>query len=134
MSQRTPRGFTLLEMIITILVIAVLAVIAIPTFNLVQERSLSSSLSGEADLLVRNANALAFSESGADLSPAILQDAVNETYQVNPPSVSGGQVQLDKIAGNRQCAIIVAIVNGKGMRGEPTCTADGTPPAPLAPS
>lgn len=134
MRQAAARGFTLIEMIITILVIAVLAVIAIPTFNLVQERSLASSLSGEADLLVRNANAIAFGNSGGDLSPALLQDAVTETYPNNTPTVTGGQVEILKVSGNRQCAIIVAIVNGKGVRGEPVCTANGIAPIPVPPS
>jgi len=123
----------MLEIIITILVLAVLSAIAIPTFNLIQERSLSSSLSGEADLVVRNANAIAFGQSGADVSPQVLQDAVNETYRTNPPTVSGGEAELTKVSGNRQCAIIVGIVSGKAQRGEPVCTTDGTPPQPVSP-
>lgn len=127
------HGFTLLEMIITLMVIAILSAIAIPTFRYIQESTLANSLSSEADLTVRNANSLAFSQSGADLNAQILQEAVNEAFATDTPTVNADKVELAKISGNIQCALIVGIVNGKAKRGEPVCTTDGTPPQPLDP-
>lgn len=132
-TRRRRKAFTLLELIVVLLVLGILAVIAIPTFNTIQERATSGSLAAEAEALARNANAIAMS-SGGVVTDAVLQSAVDESYNGDGPRASGGLVELERVTGNMQCRVVVASVSGRALAGEPSCTRDGTVPIAALPA
>jgi type IV pilus assembly protein PilA len=59
MLARTRKAFTLLELIVVIVILGILALIAIPTYNAVMERSRQSSAKRTAEAVGRSAVALA---------------------------------------------------------------------------
>jgi len=77
---RKAKGFTLLELIVILLILGILAAIAIPTFNLIQQNSVAGSLTSTANAIVRDANAIATSSmaGGADVQQDDLDAAVTE--------------------------------------------------------
>jgi len=58
MSTRNKKAFTLLELIVVLVILGILAALAIPSFNKVQQNSASSVASSTAKSLARDANAL----------------------------------------------------------------------------
>ena len=58
MSIRNKKAFTLLELIVVLVILGILAALAIPSFNKVQQNSASSVASSTAKSLARDANAL----------------------------------------------------------------------------
>jgi len=58
MSIRNKKAFTLLELIVVLVILGILAALAIPSFNKVQQNSAASVASSTAKSLARDANAL----------------------------------------------------------------------------
>jgi len=112
MRARKTGGFTLVELLIVIIIIAVLAAIAIPKFANSSTRSKEAAL--KADLkLYRNAVELFRSDCGAypaamsDLTlttaPATGKDSSGNNYAINGPDYRGPYIERlenDPISGN----------------------------------
>lgn len=117
------RGYTLLELIVTLLVIAVLSAIAIPAFAVVQERSLAGSLAEQANSIARNANAIAASDrsAGGTVSYEILLAAALEA-DPNPPGGTNTYILLSRQSGNASCRVAVALTaSGRAEPGPVSC-------------
>lgn len=124
------RGYTLLELVVTLLVIAVLSAIAVPVFALVQERALAGSLAEQANGVARNANAIAASDrsAGGRVSYEILLAAALEA-DPNPPGGTNAYVLLSRQSGNASCRVAIALT-GSG-RAEPGPVSCGSTPLAL---
>lgn len=124
-NTRKNAGFTLLELIVVLLILGVLAAIAIPTFNLIQQNSVAGSLTTTGEAIVRNANAIAASEmtAGSNVSQAILEEAAAEALGGAPgtttswPSGWGGSfpgdgdapsIVLTLASGNISCSLTIS--------------------------
>jgi len=64
MSIRNKKAFTLLELIVVLVILGILAALAIPSFNKVQQNSAASVASATAKSLARDANALGAQNGG----------------------------------------------------------------------
>ena len=65
MSIRNKKAFTLLELIVVLVILGILAALAIPSFNKVQQNSAASVASSTAKSLARDANALGAQNAAA---------------------------------------------------------------------
>ena len=63
--RKNKKAFTLLELIVVLVILGILAALAIPSFNRVQQNSAAQVASSTAKSLVRDANALAAQNQGA---------------------------------------------------------------------
>ena len=110
--QRMKRGFTLVELLIVVIIIAVLAAIAIPKFANSSTRSRESALRGELKLL-RNAVELFKNDCGcypaqisdlaATAAPATGKDSSAATYTIASANWHGpyiSAVDTDPIDGS----------------------------------
>ena len=88
--KRSKRAFTLLELIVTLVIIALLASIAIPTFVRVQSKAESETARTEVAATLRNALALsAFDTPGSLDLETVTQAAKEVALGAKDPSPSG---------------------------------------------
>jgi prepilin-type N-terminal cleavage/methylation domain-containing protein len=90
------RAFTLLELIVVIVILGVLALIAIPTFSAVIERSKTSAAQRSAEAIGRNALALAAfdQQSNVDADATPNNAADSDTY-LQKAAVEAGLAKTD---------------------------------------
>lgn len=69
--KRSKRAFTLLELIVTLVIMALLASIAIPTFVRVQNKAESETARTEVAATLRNALAINWGSTSALLTPDV---------------------------------------------------------------
>jgi len=135
-----------LELIVVLLILGILAAIAIPTFNLIQQNSVAGSLTTTGESIVRNANAIAASEmtAGSKVSQDILDDAIVEALgdgttagspgraNVNGWTVVTGSTQdaptatITLESGNVSCALTIAEPTANNDLGKVAITIDAT--------
>lgn len=104
MLHRTKRGFTLVELLIVIIIIAVLAAVAIPKFANSSQRSKESALKAELKLM-RNAVELFKNDTGA--FPAAIGDLAVTTPPANGKSAGGADIAI--VAGDFRGPYLTAI-------------------------
>ena len=86
MSTRNKKAFTLLELIVVLVILGILAALAIPTFNRVQQNSAASVASATAKSLVRDANALAAQNVGASAGITYAANIYTAYTEISAPS------------------------------------------------
>jgi prepilin-type N-terminal cleavage/methylation domain-containing protein len=93
---RTRKAFTLLELIVVIVILGVLALIAIPTFQSVITKSKESAAKRSAESIGRNAVALAAFDQVTDVNTATVDgsDDPAMTYLTKAASETNGQASV----------------------------------------
>jgi len=107
------RGFTLLELIVVVLVLSVVALLAVPTFASVINKTTADVGLRTAEGIAREANALAVFNTGSSVNQteysniesavlaADLQPADGWTFEINS-GIGGAHLSLNK-NGDTQC-------------------------------
>lgn len=105
------KGFTLIELIVTVVVIGIIAALAVPTFRAVQARSLANAVHLDGELVLRNAQAIA--ASGAESftltvdQSHLLTAASESTLEAYAP-ISQGRIIIAKTSGSLNMCVTVA--------------------------
>ena len=86
MSTRNKKAFTLLELIVVLVILGILAALAIPTFNRVQQNSAASVASATAKSLARDANALGAQNTGASAGITYAANIYTAYTEISAPS------------------------------------------------
>lgn len=92
--SRTPRGFTLLELIVTIVILGVLAAIAVPTFAGVIDRSHDESAEVSLAAYAREVQALTAMDNAGSLEQQYFEEAGSGMVMATAPGVSASSLRV----------------------------------------
>ena len=122
------RGYTLLELVVVLGVLAILALIVVPTFNRVKENSVARTTQTILEALDRNGEALAISD------PALLDSALAEIVAAEidaPAGVTvtrdGATITVTNTVGTDSATGTVTFIDGVGTIDDAVSAPDTTP-------
>jgi prepilin-type N-terminal cleavage/methylation domain-containing protein len=89
MMNRTKKAFSLVELVVVIVITGILALVAFPSFNGLISRFRTSTVEQTADVIAREANALAGFNTGTDTYQTTKANIVEALEDTTMPTTDG---------------------------------------------
>jgi prepilin-type N-terminal cleavage/methylation domain-containing protein len=98
MMNRTKKAFSLVELVVVIVITGILALVAFPSFNSLIGKFRTSTVEQTAEVIAREANALAGFNTGTDTYQTTKDNIVEAVEDTTMPTADGWSAPDDSFA------------------------------------